>query len=261
MGLFSSIGSLVGGLFNPVAGLIGGVLGGGLDENRQENQQQAVNVQSQANFEQNVALQKEFAQQGVRWRVEDARAAGISPLTALGAQPVSFSPTHADFAGPSPDNDFDMGQNVWSSINSTRTADERAAAATRALLMERGQLENDLLRSQIALTQAQASPPGPGSNYLVDGQTQSGLVSVVPSKRTSAFPGVDHTEAAISPANKLFRNADGSIVIWPSADAKQSIEDTPYEWEHLWRNRIVPWMTGAPERFRHRVSNMFYERR
>lgn len=34
---------------------------------------------------------KEFAQQGIRWKVADARAAGISPLVALGAQ--THSPT------------------------------------------------------------------------------------------------------------------------------------------------------------------------
>lgn len=33
-------------------------------------------------------LQREFAQHGIRWRVEDARAAGLHPLAALGMQPV-----------------------------------------------------------------------------------------------------------------------------------------------------------------------------
>jgi hypothetical protein len=39
----------------------------------------------------NIALQKEMAQKGIQWRVEDAKAAGISPLAALGAQ--TSSPT------------------------------------------------------------------------------------------------------------------------------------------------------------------------
>ena len=39
-------------------------------------------------------LQKEFAQHGVRWRVEDAKAAGIHPLAALGMSPNQATPVH-----------------------------------------------------------------------------------------------------------------------------------------------------------------------
>lgn len=37
-------------------------------------------------------LQKEFAQYGIQWKVADAKAAGIHPLAALGANTVSYSP-------------------------------------------------------------------------------------------------------------------------------------------------------------------------
>lgn len=43
----------------------------------------------------NIALQKEFAQHGVQWRVEDAKAAGIHPLAALGMQGMQFSPVYS----------------------------------------------------------------------------------------------------------------------------------------------------------------------
>lgn len=48
------------------------------------------NAQNIAN--QNIALQKEFAQSGIQWKVEDAKKAGIHPLFALGANTHSFSP-------------------------------------------------------------------------------------------------------------------------------------------------------------------------
>lgn len=38
-------------------------------------------------------LQKEFAQRSVRWRVDDAKAAGLHPLFALGAAGSSYTPT------------------------------------------------------------------------------------------------------------------------------------------------------------------------
>jgi len=42
---------------------------------------------------QNIQLQKDFAQHGIRWRVEDAKAAGIHPLAAVGAAGASYSPS------------------------------------------------------------------------------------------------------------------------------------------------------------------------
>lgn len=41
----------------------------------------------------NIRYQKEFAQQGIRWRVEDAQKAGIHPLYAINANVPTFSPT------------------------------------------------------------------------------------------------------------------------------------------------------------------------
>lgn len=47
-----------------------------------------------------VALQKEFAQHGVQWRVQDAIAAGVHPLYALGANIPTFSPVQTAFEVP-----------------------------------------------------------------------------------------------------------------------------------------------------------------
>lgn len=44
--------------------------------------------------ERNANLQREFAQHGVRWRVQDAQAAGIHPLAALGMSPTEATPVH-----------------------------------------------------------------------------------------------------------------------------------------------------------------------
>lgn len=40
----------------------------------------------------NTALQREFAQMGVRWKVEDAKAAGLHPLFAMGGSGAAFAP-------------------------------------------------------------------------------------------------------------------------------------------------------------------------
>lgn len=44
--------------------------------------------------EQNAALQREFAQHGISWKVADAKRAGLHPLAALGTQTASASPSY-----------------------------------------------------------------------------------------------------------------------------------------------------------------------
>lgn len=75
MGLLNKIG--IGNIFNAGAQILGGVM-----SDRSTSRQNA----------QNVAYQKEFAQKGVQWKVEDAKKAGLHPLFALGANTTSFAP-------------------------------------------------------------------------------------------------------------------------------------------------------------------------
>lgn len=119
---------------------------------------------------QNIANQKEFAQQGIRWKVADAQAAGLHPLAALGAQTSSFSNVvggnydipKTDFGG--------MGQDIGRAIEAGSTASERndrmgAAIARTAQVfgLEKMNLENEVLKNQVALTRAQLGPALPGS--------------------------------------------------------------------------------------------------
>lgn len=63
--------------------------------------QQAVQIHQ---AEKDRALQREFAQKGIQWRVEDAKAAGLHPLYAVGATGASYSP-QAFIPGQSPTGD------------------------------------------------------------------------------------------------------------------------------------------------------------
>lgn len=53
------------------------------------------NVVQPDNFAENARLQREFAQNSIRWKVNDAKMAGIHPTYALGAQGTSFSPMYS----------------------------------------------------------------------------------------------------------------------------------------------------------------------
>lgn len=146
------------------ASLLGGVLG---NKQRQEGQVKEM------------AAQKEFAQNGLRWRVADAEKAGIHPIYALGFNGPTYSPVglgQNDTASS-----FDAaGQSFSRAIDATRTAPERQDAytvASQKLSLERGELENTLLRAQIA--QISRTPPFPMAGvdpYMLPGQGDSPVV-------------------------------------------------------------------------------------
>lgn len=124
------------------------------------------NSQREAGQKREIELQKEFAQNGLRWKIEDAERAGVHPLAALGATGASYSPvglgqndTAAGFSA--------AGDNFARAIDATRTQGERASAyekTVQGLTLTRMGLENELLASQIATVRgAGRSPPFPTS--------------------------------------------------------------------------------------------------
>lgn len=128
----------------------GASLAGGLLNSRA---QQKANDANALMAQENIKLQKEFATHGIRWKVDDAREAGIHPLYALGAQTTSFSPVSVG-AVPSTGLGSGLaaaGQDLSRAFNATRTAPERleATAASR-LQLEGLSLDNDIKRATYA---------------------------------------------------------------------------------------------------------------
>lgn len=108
--------------------------------------------------------QREFAKHGIRWKVADAKAAGLHPLAALGAAGAAYSPVAA--AGSDLGS---IGQDISRSIDATRTAEERRTndAATAAAQRARDESQRAVDQSIInrnnaaaALDQAQAAEIG-----------------------------------------------------------------------------------------------------
>lgn len=105
--------------------------------------------------EQNAALQRDFAQNSIRWRVADAKAAGVHPIYALGAPTMSASASYI------PEDGFASqgaalgsaleSQDLSRPINATRTLEERTAAAKETELRLEGlKLDNDIKRASVA---------------------------------------------------------------------------------------------------------------
>ena len=154
--------------------LLGGILG-------QRSQQKMA--------DQNIALQKEFAQSGIQWKVADARKAGIHPIYALGANTHSYSPVAlGDSLTPAIHN---AGQDISRAVNSTSDQATRLNSfqlASQNLTLEKMGLENQLLASQIARLNQTTSPAMPTATqrYLLDGQGQTPLLNGSP----SGVPGI-----------------------------------------------------------------------
>lgn len=146
------------------------------------NQQKKANEKARAD---DIAHQKEFAQSGIQWKVEDARKAGIHPAVALGAQTASFSPIGVGDTGTQ--HIAQAGQDISRAIDSTRTSSSRISAfeqTVQGLTLQKMGLENELLASQVAKVKQQIGPPMAGDDYVIPGQPLSGLERTTPAQAT-----------------------------------------------------------------------------
>lgn len=108
------------------------------------------------------SLQKQFAKNAIQWKVADAKAAGVSPLFALGAPTVSYQPNMVG-DGPLGNALSDMGQDVSRAVEAVEDGPTRQAnRLLQGLQLERAGLENDLLRTQIMRNSVTAPPGGVG---------------------------------------------------------------------------------------------------
>lgn len=207
-------------------------------------------------------MQVQFAKNGIQWKVEDAKKAGVHPLYALGAQTVPFQPTMT--AGHGAPADFSaMGQDISRAIDATRAPEEKLDAfqtSVRELTLTKMGLENELLASQIAklgATQSPGIPTGASNPYLLPGQPNSGvrvptlrgslagadLIRTTPLERRSYSAAAPHQEAGAVSETGFVRTPTGLAPV-QSKDAKDRTEE---DWAATmaWniRNRLLP-MTG-----------------
>lgn len=159
----------------------------------------------------------------IQRRVKDAKKAGVSPLFALGAG--SYSPSSVSvgsgFSG--------MGQNIGRAVDAVATGSERQSRRLGELAIERGELENAQLRSNLALSgQAGQAPSYP------DGSTKR-----TPPNISTSIPGSPGMEPGLQPSTGFVQHPDGSVGVVYGQGLKQSIEDSPYEYTEFARNVIA----------------------
>ena len=225
MGFGSVIGSAIGAV---------GSLAGGLIGNASQNQL----------AQQNYAAQKEFAQNGIRWKVADAKAAGLHPLAALGAQGYTYNPVMvggSDLGLSAVGEQLaNMGQGIDRAMSAKQQAAERHAMQAyesqvrqkdlalkdKQLQLLDSEIAQNMANSRLALSRAQLPPAMP------------------PSTSKTVLPGQGDVRPANSNLDKTInkygfvRNEEGKLELVPGEDYASRTEDKAViEW--------IPWLEAA----------------
>lgn len=211
--------------------------------------------------EKQARLQKEFAQSGIQWKVEDAKKAGIHPLYALGANTISYQPQSIGGSG------LDlgaMGQNIGSAIDNTRSVGAKADALSTSLLatqIEGAKIDNEIKKTELASKIATTHPTGirpglpseattgmldnQGNAITVDGPTIKNQTRVDVAARSAP-----HSLPVTAPDVTTSRTALGGYApsIPPEqAEALESDRIGYYLW--MMRNRVLPNFVDMPPPF------------
>lgn len=191
--------------------------------------------QKEAN-DQNVAYQREFAQHGISWRVEDAKRAGLHPLFALGGSGATFTPS----VQPVMD-----GQNIARAaqaagdfigsreITAAQLDAVKASAAKDWALASAADSEAARLRQSQIVPVAQSfgigDPRHRGSADLeIDGQPNARLSAGSPLPPIEAIP--NYLTSDVKPGFSRFNVPGVGEVLLPSAssmsEALESLENS-----------------------------------
>lgn len=193
--------------------------------------------------------QKEFAQNGIQWKAADAKAAGIHPLYAMGANTTSYSPVTVGDTNPL-SGLASAGQDISRAVDATRSPGGKLDAfgkTMQQLQLQRAGLENELLGSQIAKLRQTQSPGVPSSleRFTIPGQPDSGLVKTSPMARQSTVGGGSQEAGPVADVGYL-QTTDGGFAPVPTKDAKDRIEDNfPAELAWALRNQLLPSLSSG----------------
>lgn len=132
-----------------------------IDDRNYQTNREDIERQQQRNAE----LQREFAQHGIQWKVEDAKRAGLHPLYALGGAGATFSPAIGIAGAPSgpstsSSSGFIDGQDVSRAAEATMTEAQYSEHRARMEVMRAQVDETDARTMAIWSEEARKSQSG-----------------------------------------------------------------------------------------------------
>ncbi len=188
------------------------------------------------NNRKNIAYQKEFAQSGIQWRTDDARAAGVHPLFAMGANTTSFQP----------------GFNTGSAIGDTVRRLGRTAGSY--LDKENKKLQNDFIKEQIEASKYRRKADGYGAQQdgikvlPINMENNPAAVRLEPPTRIVAKSRKDpHKQAGITPPWQKFKIYK-DLSIWAPTEELSEMFESPAMWPLVWeenKKELTAWIRRA----------------
>lgn len=211
-------------------GLLGGVLS---------------NMSSERQTDRGYSFQERAAKEGIQWKVEDAKRAGIHPLYAMGAPSFSMQPiVTQDNIGPSI---REMGQSIQDASRNTLSEQQKAMQfmeyQVAASQVKRNDAEAELFRTQAAKNLqgngSNINPPGLGiHNEMGQNPTGGGqgFYEVKPAESISQKIGMPESSAGENPTLQLRRLPGGLPMFMDIAEG-----DSP---EETWKEKSIPATIG-----------------
>lgn len=234
MGLFKKIakavlpaaGAFVGSKIPFIGASVGTALGTGAAGAIGSNDAQAF---AEDQWNANAALQREFAQHGIRWRVEDAKAAGVHPLYALGAGGAAAAPISMSVAGGE-DWSSRMGQDLGRAVTAQMDPHQRRLQEAQLAVLESEAAKNNAL-ALAALGSKGATNNQPGQVPFPDVRhgpvdmtsfyNQAVVKPVEVASMTDAGTGIAAGPAAPGMYLHMF---GGQPVLLPGKDVSEALE-------------------------------------
>lgn len=216
-----------------------------------------------ANAQRNREMQYEFAQNGIRWRVEDAKRAGIHPLAALGAAGASSTPIaigpgyNVDHGRPDRGPDIgsslaQMGQGLGRAMAATQTKVERQLTAFELMRQEQqirsGDLDIAIKAAQLAKLGAAANL-GPGmptsvSSASIPGSSGTGVYEAKPPEVPNPDPNHQgQTAGPATPNATWLRAPSGDVYSVPHKDLNIDEFSSPGHVTWMIHNRVLPYFS------------------
>ncbi|WNK13706.1 MAG: DNA pilot protein [Microvirus sp.] len=273
--------SLIPAAVGAVGNIAGALIGGSFADKSAEASSRATADANRANIE----MQNDFARHGIGWKIDDARAHGISPLVALGAPTsmptTSIVPDYSSSEASSrkgagwADAFRNTGQDLSRAMSMRQDDAQRAYdQQMMSLNLQKAQqevqaggiansnamLNSQLIRSRMALLNKQTNSIGLNHNGY---NGRGGMLG-----RTEAASDFDASQSkqvldnliptsndrqgvdALRPASSLYENLDGSTAVFPSNDFT-NVLDADFPWgaihgtEWYFHNRVFPWAQRA----------------
>lgn len=234
-------GSIVG----AAGGIASSILGG--------NSQKKANEQNLQLAREQIAYQKDLAKNQIQWRVNDAKAAGLHPLAALGVSPMSYSPVSgtavgADYSGVGQSLQ-QMGQDIDRARMAGLDRQERKKALElqdkqTALALQNQELNNQILQQELISRRVklfQQLTPGMASLYGLDRRRYA-----IPGQDDAVMPRAEGTVATGDKRYQFMQTPDGTYALEPGNDWSQLYEDKgPFDIVPLFQTFIKDYVSRA----------------